>query len=153
MNFKLFLCFVFSILFFFGCATNSTKQRQLTSEEINTMRRQNYVASNPEIPEEIKQQILNGFIQIGMDTEMVLAAWGRPYDILRSGDASGLRETWVYYSALPSPPEMDSSDLAGLTPADVTMAYAMAYSILGSKRKATYLFFENGIFVSFKEIK
>ena len=134
-------------------STSSTNQRQLTSDEINKIRQQNYVASHPNIPEEFKQQILNGYIQFGMNREMVLAAWGQPYDMLRSGDSSGIRETWVYYSALPSPPEIDSSDLAGLTPADISSITIAYYSIASLKRKITYLFFENGIFTSFKEGK
>jgi hypothetical protein len=78
------------------------------------------VSSHPSLPQEIKQNILNGVVQIGMTKEMVLAAVGNPNDVQRSGDSSGIREIWVYYAPLPEP---DSSSLAGLTPADIALAY------------------------------
>ena len=132
------------ILILFGCSTTEVNQGRMSLQQIENNRRQNYVRSHPSLPEEIKQNILKGVIQIGMTREMVLAALGNPDNVQRSGDSSGVREIWVYYAPLPEP---DSSSLAGLTPADI----ALAYTIAQSRRKATYLFFVDGIFTSFRE--
>ena len=79
-----------------------------------------------------------------MTKEMIVAILGNPNRTKRAGDASGIREVWAYYEPLPEP---DPSSLAGLSTADI----ALAYSLAQSNRKVTYLFFENGIFTSFKE--
>ena len=102
------------------------------------------MSSRPSLPEETKRSILKGVVQIGMTREMVFATLGTPDNVQRSGDSSGVREIWVYYAPLP---ELDSSDLAGLTPADVASLYAIAQS----RRKATYLLFVNDVFTSFRE--
>ena len=132
------------ILVLLGCATPGPNQRQMSPQQIENTRRQDYVISHPSLPEEIKQNILKGVVQIGMTRGMVLAALGDPANVQRSGDSSGVREIWVYYAPLPEP---DSSSLAGLTPADI----ALAYTIAQSRRKATYLFFVDGVFTSFRE--
>jgi hypothetical protein len=135
--------FIF-IIILFGCTTPVQNHRQISQEQIENNRRQNYVSSHPSLPDEVKKSILKGVIQIGMTKEMVLAALGNPDDFQRSGDASGVREVWVYYAPLPEP---DSNSLVGLAPADI----ALAYTIAQSRRKATYLFFNNGVFTSFRE--
>lgn len=132
------------ILILFACSTPGLNQSRMSPQQIENNRRQHYVDSHPSLPEEIKQNILKGVIQIGMTREMVLAALGDPVNVQRSGDSSGVREIWVYYATLPEP---DSSSLAGLTPADI----AFAYTIAQSRRKATYLFFVDGVFTSFRE--
>jgi|LGOV01.1.fsa_nt_gb hypothetical protein len=132
------------MLMLFGCAANSSNQSQMSMQQIDNNRRQNYVSSHPSLPEEIKQNILNGVIQIGMTKEMVMATLGEPNNVQGSGDASGIREVLVYYTPLPEP---DASSLAGLSPADITLAYSIALS----RRKATYLFFIDGVFTSFRE--
>jgi hypothetical protein len=139
---KVFLYII--ILILLGCAAQGPNQRQMSPQQIENARRQHYVSSHPSLPEETKQNILNAVMQIGMTKEMVLAALGYPNDVQRSGDSSGVREIWVYYAPLPEP---DSSSLVGLTPADI----ALAYTIAQSKRKATYLFFVDGVFTSFRE--
>ena len=138
---RVFLYIIFVLL---GCAAPGPKQSQMSPQQIENARRQHYVSSHPSLPEEIKQNILNGVVQIGMTKEMVLAVLGNPNDVQRSGDSSGIREIWVYYAPLPEP---DSSSLAGLTPADI----AFAYTIAQSRRKVTYLFFVDGVFTSFRE--
>lgn len=132
------------VLTLLGCAAPVATQRQISQEQIDNARRQQFVDSHPNLPERTKQNILKGIIQIGMTREMVLAALGNPDNVQRSGDSSGVREIWVYYAPLPEP---DSSSLAGLTPADITLAYTIAQS----RRKATYLFFVDGVFTSFRE--
>jgi hypothetical protein len=132
------------ILLFLGCSTTEVNQSRISLEQIENNRRQNYVSSHPNLPDEVKQNILKGVIQFGMTREMVLAALGNPDNVQRSGDASGVREVWVYYAPLPEP---DSNSLAGFTPADIALAYAIAQS----RRKATYLFFVDGVFTSFRE--
>jgi len=132
------------ILILLGCATPGINQRQMSLQQIENSRRQHYVSSHPSLFEETKQNILNGVVQIGMTKEMVLVAIGNPNNVQRSGDSSGVREIWVYYAPIPEP---DSSSLAGLTPADI----ALAYTIAQSRRKATYLFFVDGVFTSFRE--
>lgn len=127
-----------------GCATVAPNEPQTSARQIDNNRRQSYVISHPSIPEETKRNILNGVIQIGMTKEMVMAALGEPNNVQRSGDASGIREVWVYYAPLPEP---DSSTLAGLSPSDI----ALAYTIAQLRRKATYLFFSDGVFTSFRE--
>lgn len=142
------------VLVLFGCAAPVANQRQISLQQIENARGQHYVNSHPSLPEDIRQNILNGVIQIGMTKEMVMAAIGEPNNIQRSGDASGIREVWVYYAPLPELPETDPSSLAGLTPEDVQSAYnniALAYLIAQSRRKATYLFFIDGLFTSFRE--
>lgn len=144
MNKKQIIFFSVIMLMLYGCAATSSNQSQTSVEQIDNNRRQHYVRSHPSLPEEIKQNILNGVIQIGMTKEMVMAALGEPNNVQRSGDSSGIREVWVYYAPLPEP---DSSSLVGLSPADI----ALAYSIAQSNRKATYLFFNDGVFTSFQE--
>ncbi len=134
-------------LLLYSCTTNATNQTQASAKQINYNRRQNYIISHPNLPEQIKQNILNGDASIGMTKEMVMAALGAPDDLRRSGDASGIREVWVYYAPLP---EQDPGSLVGLSPADIALAYGIA-GIAQSKRKATYLFFIDGIFTSFQE--
>jgi len=132
------------VLTLLGCGASVANQRQISQEQIDSARRERFVNSHPILPERTKQNILKGIIQIGMTREMVLAALGNPNNIQRSGDSSGVREIWVYYAPLP---DLNSSDLAGLAPADV----ALAYTIAQSRRKATYLFFVDGVFTSFRE--
>lgn len=127
-----------------GCTATTSNQSRTSVQQIDNNRRKHYVNSHPSLPEEIKQNILNGVIQIGMTKEMVIAALGKPNNVQRSGDTTGIREVWVYYAPLPEP---NSNSLVGLSPADI----ALAYSIAQSKRKATYLFFNNGVFTSFRE--
>ena len=144
MDNKQIVFFSVIILILFGCAAPRSNQHQMSVQQIDNSRRQHYVSFHPSLPEEIKQNILNGVIQIGMTKEMVMAALGEPNNVQRSGDSSGVREVWVYYAPLLEP---DSNSLVGLSPADI----ALAYSIAQSRRKATYHFFIDGVFTSFRE--
>ena len=75
---------------------------------------------------------------------MVFATWGEPANVKRSGGSSGMREVWVYYSPLL---ELNGASTWGLAPTDI----AQLYSIAQSRRKVTYIFFENGFITSFQE--
>jgi len=141
MRFILWLVLMFLL---YGCSTVPANQPQNNARQIAANRHQHYVATHPSLPEPVKQTILEGAIQIGMTKEMVIASIGDPDHVQRSGDASGIKEVWVYYAPLPEP---DPGSLVGLSPADI----AFAYSIAQSRRKATYLFFVDGIFKSFRE--
>lgn len=110
----------------------------ILSQQTDTNHRQPKVSSHPSL------HLRNGVIEIGMTREMVLLALGNPDDVQRSGDFSGVRETWVYYAPLP---EIDPSSLVGLTTTDIMSLYLIAQS----KRKATFLFFSGGVLTSFRE--
>ena len=43
--------------------------------------------------------VAEGRIQAGMDTNAVYIAWGKPDEVLHSGDARGEFTTWVYRGA------------------------------------------------------
>ena len=58
--------------------------------------RTDYVNQHPELPEDIKQTILNGTIYIEMLTEWVLASWGRPDNVVKNVNADGAVEQWEY---------------------------------------------------------
>jgi len=48
--------------------------------------------------EEIAELIHKHHVRIGMTTEQVIAAWGRPRDINRTVGSYGVHEQWVYGS-------------------------------------------------------
>jgi hypothetical protein len=50
--------------------------------------------AHPEWPPEIRAAVMAGIICVGMPTDMVRAAWGRP--TRTSGGGPGQRETWYY---------------------------------------------------------
>lgn len=53
-----------------------------------------YLEAHPELDQDIKFQILQGYIRKGMTKEQVRAAWGEPHHVNRY--AAGRREQWVY---------------------------------------------------------
>lgn len=59
-------------------------------------RRQIAIDNHPEWPEKNKQEILGGFISIGMTEEQVKASWGKPDKINRTITSSGKQEQWIY---------------------------------------------------------
>src|SRR6266567_5131870 len=44
-----------------------------------------------------------GFIDVGMNTNAVYIAWGKPYEIMRVDFPSGERTVWVYTGAVSEP--------------------------------------------------
>jgi len=129
--------------FAFGCATTGGGYQRPTAEQIAAQRRQSYVNTHPNLSPITKQDILEGRPRIGMTQEQVRACSGDPAKVQRSGNASGIREVWIYYSSIP---DMSSSAYL-LTPAQIEQLYRIALA----NRKVTYLYFENGTFTSFEE--
>lgn len=127
----------------FGCATTGGGYQRPTAEQIAAQRRQNYVNMHPNLPPITKQDILEGKPRIGMTQEQVRACWGDPAKTQRFGNASGVREVWIYYSPIP---DMSTSARL-LTPAQISQLYSIALT----NRKVTSLHFENGTFTSFEE--
>lgn len=64
----------------------------------HTLRRQQYVESNPELPAKTVEYILAGKIVIGMTKEQVEASWGQPRDVNRTVGSWGVHEQWIYGS-------------------------------------------------------
>jgi len=89
-------------------------------------RRTSYVQNHPELDERTKSAILNGRIFIGMNTEQVLASWGKPNKINRSVYEWGVHEQWVY---------------GGLS----------GYGRYSSYTEPTYLYFEDGLLKSWQD--
>ena len=74
------------ILFLAGCATST----------IETRRAERMTAYTQLAPAE-KTLVDQGNIKIGMSSDAVYIAWGKPSEILESEDASGHVTTWRYY--------------------------------------------------------
>ncbi len=72
-----------------GCISRPTIQSRIQQ------RNAAYAALTPAV----KQLVAEGRIQAGMDTNAVYMAWGRPEEILQSGDQRGEYTTWVYRGA------------------------------------------------------
>lgn len=72
-----------------GCATPSTVQSRI--QERNAA----YDSFSPDI----KELVADGRIKAGMDQNAVYIAWGKPDQVLQSGDQRGEFTTWVYRGA------------------------------------------------------
>lgn len=57
-------------------------------------RARSYVAANPSLDEKTKATILRNDIRVGMNKAQVLAAWGRPEQILKF--RQGRQEQWIF---------------------------------------------------------
>ena len=60
-------------------------------------RREQYISANPSTDSNIKNEILNGRVLIGMTKDEVVASWGKPDHINSTVTRSADREQWVYY--------------------------------------------------------
>jgi hypothetical protein len=69
-----------------GCATSTIEKRR-------TERFEAYQKLEPEQKSAVDQ----GKIRVGMTSDAVYIALGRPNEVLRSENAKGSRETWLYY--------------------------------------------------------
>lgn len=69
-----------------GCATQSTIQSRIQE------RAGAFAAYSPEMKTLVEQ----GRIEAGMDTNAVYIAWGKPDEILESGDRTGSYTSWIY---------------------------------------------------------
>ena len=72
-----------------GCVTRSTVQSRVQEQQSA------FQALSPEV----QQLVMQGRIQAGMSTNAVYMAWGKPDEVLESGDAHGNYTTWVYRGA------------------------------------------------------
>ena len=64
----------------------------------STTARLKYADDHPYLSERVRQSIIEGKVHVGMTTEQVLAAWGKPRRKNISGGQYGSREQWVYTS-------------------------------------------------------
>jgi len=55
-----------------------------------------YLNKHPDISFNIKKQLINEQISIGMTKEMVEASWGKPYYIEKVVEGADKYENWVY---------------------------------------------------------
>lgn len=81
-----FFVFLIGVFVLAGCATQSTVQTRIQE------RADAYAAFSPEV----KQSVAASRVQFGMDTNAVYIAWGKPDEILESGNQHGEYTTWVY---------------------------------------------------------
>jgi len=81
------------LLLLAGCATTATLElsQDVRPEYVKELRAE-FVRSYPYSP--YQQQVKNGEVVAGMDMFGVLAAWGRPANLVRQSDEL---EKWVYY--------------------------------------------------------
>jgi hypothetical protein len=70
-----------------GCASPSTV----------TTRKQERAAAYAALSAEHQALVDAGRVAVGMGEDAVYMAWGKPAQVLQSGDATGLRTTWLYH--------------------------------------------------------
>ena len=87
MKSKLFL--LPALLLLAGCATTSTIQS----------REQERAAAYASFSPEVKALVNQGRIAVGMTPDAVYIAWGKPDEVLQSGNQNGEFTTWVYRGA------------------------------------------------------
>lgn len=66
----------------------------MTDVQIARERARAYVASRPNLPAKTRQAILRSNIHVGMTKEQVIAAWGRPIQVLKF--KRGRQEEWTF---------------------------------------------------------
>jgi hypothetical protein len=76
-----------ALLLAVGCATQAT---------VETRRTERISAYNA-LPADERALVDQGQIRAGMGEDAVYIAWGKPAQVLRSGDASGEQTTWLYH--------------------------------------------------------
>jgi hypothetical protein len=82
------VCALFAAVFFLqGCATKSTVQT----------RKQERSVAYTALSDEQKALVEQGKIKAGMSEDAVYIAWGKPNQVLHSGDAGGESTTWLYH--------------------------------------------------------
>lgn len=77
------LCLVLLVI---GCATSNTPEK----------RRAERAAAYAALPAEQRELVDNGQIKVGMSTDAVYIAWGKPAQILQSENERGAVTTWLY---------------------------------------------------------
>ena len=87
MKYSLLLLFLVGGALLAGCATSTVESRKKERPAA-------YAALSPQE----KELVDKGQIQVGMNQDAVIIAWGQPADILQSQTGnSGLQSTWLYY--------------------------------------------------------
>lgn len=65
-----------------------------TDVQIAKERARAYVAAHPSLPRKTREAILRSNIRVGMTKQQVIAAWGRPIEILKF--KRGRQEEWTF---------------------------------------------------------
>jgi len=87
VKYSLLLLFLVGGALLAGCATSTVESRKKERPAA-------YAALSPQE----KELVDKGQIQVGMNQDAVIIAWGQPADILQSQTGnSGLQSTWLYY--------------------------------------------------------
>ena len=73
-------------IFFTGCSTLGTIQS----------REKERATAYAALPPQTQALVNQGRVAVGMTPDAVYMAWGRPDEVLQSGDPSGVYTTWVY---------------------------------------------------------
>lgn len=68
-----------------GCATSTVEKRK-----------QQQASAYSELPPEFKAAVAQGQIKVGMTTNAVYIAWGKPAEVLIGESAAGQTMTWIY---------------------------------------------------------
>lgn len=75
-----------------GCATpEATDPKQVAKRKAERS------AAFAALPVDQQSAVDQGQIKVGMSEDAVYIAWGKPAQVLRSGDASGETTTWLYH--------------------------------------------------------
>ncbi len=77
-----------------GCSSPSATDPKLIAK-----RRTERLAAYNALPDDHRAQVDSGQIKVGMNEDAVYIAWGAPAQVLRSGDASGERTTWLFHNS------------------------------------------------------
>lgn len=77
-----------------GCSSPSATDPKLIAK-----RRTERLAAYHALTDEHRAQVDSGQIKVGMNEDAVYIAWGAPAQVLRSGDSSGERTTWLFHSS------------------------------------------------------
>jgi hypothetical protein len=77
-----------------GCSSPSATDPKLIAK-----RRTERSAAYAALSDDHRSQVDSGQIKVGMNEDAVYIAWGVPAQVLRSGDSSGERTTWLFHSS------------------------------------------------------
>lgn len=80
---------IFLILILAGCAATSTIES----------RRQEKFSAYDSLPPEQKQMVDSGQVRVGMPSDAVYIAWGKPSEVLESEDTQGHLTIWRYFGS------------------------------------------------------
>ncbi len=82
-----FILLSFAVLLLAGCASTVDS------------RKKERAAAYAQLTPEMKRLVDQGSIAVGMPMDAVYIAWGKPAQVLHSGDPSGTATTWLYEGA------------------------------------------------------